>query len=718
MRIDLGDEILFDKDEILFDKKINFVYGKNGTGKSTLCRLISEQYGTTKDINLYQGFEELVGENRKLNAVLLGTENIEITEEINKLEKNIEAKENEKETVLKRIKEPENSEDENYYTKYRESNELWKEQNKKIEEFKKNTAKEIKNLNDPQISKPTYNKKDFESEILKAEKLTSENKDILEKILKSDVKKANYININDLDLNELLLKTNNLLSKKVEEEVLIERIDNNEKRYFAEKGLQIHKDGDVCAFCGNQISEGTIVELKKYFDADKVKKIETAISEFIKEIESKKAQINTISVDDMKFYVDYQEKVDNCKKRLDDAVLAYSAFFDNLIQSLNEKKGKIFVGMEKIELCIPSNIKTEIESYNKLVKDNNKNELEQKQEEAKKKLRYHYIKIKLENFKYDVECNELVNRKRNEDECFRKIEEEKSTINKIDGEIKALKTEISELQKETISEKILAENINKKLKDYVAFELIYYESSKSKGYYQIKDLQTGKTRDVTELSKGEKNIIAFLYFIERRADINRKSDKSRVIVFDDPMTSNDDTMQYIMIMELQALMKSLKESETFILLTHNAHFYINITWNLKGKNKYKSNNFYRLISSGFETKVNRINAQDEDLKTSYSGLWYDLNYLYNDEKSRPEILINIIRRIIETFCKFNAIKTTEFYENIPEANKFFNVNSHSIDDLEMDLNGRSKHEILGIMEKCFNENGYINHFEAHWKYTE
>jgi len=36
----------------------------------------------------------------------------------------------------------------------------------------------------------------------------------------------------------------------------------------------------------------------------------------------------------------------------------------------------------------------------------------------------------------------------------------------------------------------------------------------------------------------------------------------------------------------------------------------------------------------------------------------------------------------------------------------------------MDLNGRSKHEILGIMEKCFNENGYINHFEAHWKYTE
>lgn len=714
MRVDLNDKNLFDTERIDFDKKINFVYGKNGTGKSTLCSLIKEQFGTTTDVNLYQGFEELVGENKKLNAVLLGRENIEITEKINRLEANIKTKEEQIEIISKQIKEPENPDDVNCYITYKESEKKWEDQNTKIEKFKMESAKEIKNLKVPQISKTTYNKKDFEKEIIKAEKLTNEDKDILEKILKSDIKKAKYINNNDLDLNELLSKTNNLLSEKVEEEVIIERIDNNEKRCFAEKGLQIHKEGDVCAFCGNKISDGTIVELKKYFDADKVKKFETAITDFIKEIEAKKIQINSVCMDDTEFYVDYQEKVYECKKRLEDAISTYNDFFNSLIQSLSEKRGKIFVGMEKVKVSIPSNIKKEIELYNEIVKDNNKNELEQKQDEARKKLRYHYIKIKLEDFKYDVECNELKNRKINKDKYSQKIEEEKAKINTIKVEIKTLQLKISELQKDTVSEKILAENINKKLKNYVTFELMYYESQDGKGYYQIKDLQTGKIRDITELSKGEKNIIAFLYFIEKRADINKKSDKTRVMIFDDPMTSNDDTMQYIMIMELQDLFKDLSDSETLIILTHNAHFYVNITWYLKGS-KYKQNNFYRFISNGFKTKIEKIKSSDNDLKTSYSGLWYDLKYLYNDEKSRPEILINIIRRIIETFCNFNAIEKKEFYRNTTEAQKFFNVNSHSIDDLEMDLNGRSKEEILEIMKKCFEENECIDHFNAQWK---
>ena len=43
MKVDLSNEELFYEDEINFDKNLNFVFGKNGTGKSTLTKLLKEQ---------------------------------------------------------------------------------------------------------------------------------------------------------------------------------------------------------------------------------------------------------------------------------------------------------------------------------------------------------------------------------------------------------------------------------------------------------------------------------------------------------------------------------------------------------------------------------------------------------------------------------------------------------------------------------------------------
>ena len=46
------------------------------------------------------------------------------------------------------------------------------------------------------------------------------------------------------------------------------------------------------------------------------------------------------------------------------------------------------------------------------------------------------------------------------------------------------------------------------------------------------------------------------------------------MVFDDPMNSNDDNMQYLIMDEITRLRKSLSKYDVFILLTHNKHFYI------------------------------------------------------------------------------------------------------------------------------------------------
>ena len=49
------------------------------------------------------------------------------------------------------------------------------------------------------------------------------------------------------------------------------------------------------------------------------------------------------------------------------------------------------------------------------------------------------------------------------------------------------------------------------------------------------------------------------------------------------------------------------------------------------------------------------------------------------------------------------------------AEKLFDVNSHSIDDLDAELNGKDKSAIIEILKKVFSDNHADEHFNSHWK---
>ena len=77
-------------------------------------------------------------------------------------------------------------------------------------------------------------------------------------------------------------------------------------------------------------------------------------------------------------------------------------------------------------------------------------------------------------------------------------------------------------------------------------------------------------------------------------------------------------------------------------------------------------------------------------------------------------MLNPIRRICETFEKFNSIGSKEFYKDNSEIKKYIDVNSHSIDDLEADLNGKGKEQIIGMLKKLFDDNNYAGHYSKYW----
>lgn len=62
----------FSKSELSDLKRKNFIYGKNGTGKSSLVKAIREQYSDTYDIRVFDGWRGIIKENNYLDAIALG----------------------------------------------------------------------------------------------------------------------------------------------------------------------------------------------------------------------------------------------------------------------------------------------------------------------------------------------------------------------------------------------------------------------------------------------------------------------------------------------------------------------------------------------------------------------------------------------------------------------------------------------------------------------
>lgn len=108
-----------------------------------------------------------------------------------------------------------------------------------------------------------------------------------------------------------------MLKKVEEKEQIIEISENSKKIEFAKLGLNIHKINDICAFCGNNVSENRYLKLERYFSTSEVKKIELEINDYITFLENEITKINDFSIDEKNFYPEYIEEIFKIKDSIE-----------------------------------------------------------------------------------------------------------------------------------------------------------------------------------------------------------------------------------------------------------------------------------------------------------------------------------------------------------------------------------------------------------------
>ena len=67
MVLDLSSIEVFEEDQIGFDKRVTFIFGKNGTGKTTIAEEM-KKLTPGYDVMTFRGFANIIDENKRLKS--------------------------------------------------------------------------------------------------------------------------------------------------------------------------------------------------------------------------------------------------------------------------------------------------------------------------------------------------------------------------------------------------------------------------------------------------------------------------------------------------------------------------------------------------------------------------------------------------------------------------------------------------------------------------
>lgn len=169
------------------------------------------------------------------------------------------------------------------------------------------------------------------------------------------------------------------------------------------------------------------------------------------------------------------------------------------------------------------------------------------------------------------------------------------------------------------------------------------------------------------LSEGEKNFIAFLYFyhLVHGSDSAEGETKEKIVVIDDPVSSMDSGSLFIVSTLVRQMIEICRNNadnrnptaqgnfiKQIFILTHNAYFHREVSYGYVSKYDYAS--FYLIRKIGIKSTIKMFDDIDPNeptqrmninpVKNSYAALWDE----YREIKSAVP-LMNVIRRILEYY---------------------------------------------------------------------
>lgn len=723
--IEMKDVGIYEKDEsvVLSElKKINFVYGANGAGKTTISNFIKnpsdEKYcncnikyesSNPQEVLVYnKKFKEENFVNGKIKGIFtLGNASKLEVENINNKNKELEEKRNElskqRETLASQ-----NLKLEDETKKFSEK--AWKLYRRNESRFKvafKGSIKSTKVFSERLIKEMNDNT----FELTSPESLEERINVLFSESLKK------YEEINLIDFSELnLIEMHSIWSKviigkdDVEVSELIKKLGNID---WVRQGITYIDKSQVCPFCQqNTVTSDFRKKIDDFFDEsfsnelalldslfDKYVKLKSTFEELVADITSKE----NFSFFSQNINTEFYFEVSNLRF----ALAENSQIIEN---KRNHLSSKYYLNNTQEEVkkinAILKIINLKIKSHNDLVNGAEKNK------EILIGQIWKYMCHSIED-DYSIYIKTVNNLSKSIVGISNKIETKEQYI-------LALEKIIGELSHSITSVEPTVKEINRLLEFYGFSTFKLVKSFEEENFYIIQRAN-GMVAYET-LSEGEITFITFLYYIcLAKGSVEQETvNAPKILIVDDPISSLDSTILFVVSIILKDIIKNIKSNSSLIkqiiILTHNVYFHKEVSF-IDGRTKENNDTNYWIIKR-IDNKAEIIWYEKKNpIESSYELLWREIK-----ESTSKITLQNSMRRILENFFKLLG---NNFNDEIPKKFDIFedqvicksllswiNDGSHCIsDDLFVQESGDITEKYKKVFKDIFVKTKNEGHYE-------
>lgn len=300
-------------------------------------------------------------------------------------------------------------------------------------------------------------------------------------------------------------------------------------------GRPLHVGRDSCAFCRQPLPADLTETLNKHFNEES-EKLQVKIQRFLQDCESERARVQALSLPDrVRLYSSFHAKHGETETKLAAAKRSYGQMLDALSNVARERSENIFSARELVEVVpdTDAGIGAALEDGNELIYLSNEHtaQIGATHKQLRDELRLSEVAaflaaIGLDEAKVDID----------------QLQQKADTLTKeregLEAEGKKLRAALEALQAQLRDEKRGAERVNRYLGHSLGGTTLRLQADEEEGKATYRFRIMRGDQEAFNLSEGECSLVAFCYYLARLDDVQTHGTKP-IIYIDDPISSLD-----------------------------------------------------------------------------------------------------------------------------------------------------------------------------------
>lgn len=381
-----------------------------------------------------------------------------------------------------------------------------------------------------------------------------------------------------LAFERLKSKVAPLLTKEIAPTKPIQELLNNSVlQLWVKQGMAYHRaDRRTCAFCRQALPDDIWQTLDEHFSKES-DDLETALSNAISSVKQEVSSIESlITLRQEQFYPEERDAFNAAKAKLIEALNVYKSDLNMFTRLLEFRKTDLFRPVPLDPLTHdPKEIQKHVDAINALITRNNAKTktLEMDKTAAREALRLTDVDAFASTIDYAAELERVAVLKSQADKAATGYSKAESAIREAEADVQNLRARQKDERKG-------AQRVNSLLNNFFCHGGIKLEARNSTDKATVKFEITRDGKAAYNLSEGECSLIAFCYFIAKLEEPESKG-KNLIIYIDDPISSLDSNHIFFMFSLIESLIvKPIRNSDgsnsyryrQLFVSTHNLDF--------------------------------------------------------------------------------------------------------------------------------------------------